>query len=192
MKIAAAALGLLLAASAMADEDLHVGDPAPLFTLPAYNPAPGGPAVVSLDSYVGPDADDKGTKAVLLSFFATFCAPCKREMPYLETLAEQYRAAGLRVLMISIDRDDAAAAKIAALVAQNHVGFPVLKDRFNFLARRYLGAQAPLPSLFLVGRDGTIRQMHRGYGKDASTFLQEQVRAALGLAPQPATAAPAR
>ncbi|HUB08951.1 MAG TPA: TlpA disulfide reductase family protein [Myxococcales bacterium] len=178
-------LALLLAVSlpALADEDIKVGDPAPTFTLPVYNAAPNGPTTASLDSYIGPDADDKGAKAVVLSFFATFCAPCKREMPYLEQLQEMYRDAGLRVLMVSIDRDeDVAAPKIAALVKLNHVTFPILKDRFNFLARRYLGEQAPLPSLFIVDKDGVIRMMNRGYGKDASTFLLSAVQQALGVA----------
>jgi thiol-disulfide isomerase/thioredoxin len=175
-----AALALSLPALAQSD-DLKIGDAAPTFTLPLYNPAPGGPSVASLDSYIGADADDKDTKAVVLSFFATFCAPCKREMPYLEQLSEMYRPAGLRVLMISIDRDDAAVPKIAELVKQNHITFPILKDRFNFLARRYLGSSAPLPSLFIIDRDGNIRTLNRGYGKDASTFLLAQVQQALGL-----------
>jgi alkyl hydroperoxide reductase subunit AhpC len=106
-------------------------------------------------------------------------------MPYLEQLSEMYKDAGLRVLMISIDRDDAAAPKIADLVKQNHISFPILKDRFNFLARRYLGSSAPLPSLFIVTRDGNIQTMNRGYGKDASTFLLAQVRQALGLGAKP-------
>ncbi len=182
---AALALMSLLAPTTPAlaqTEDLKIGDAAPTFTLPLYNPTADGPTTASLDTYLGADADDKGAKAVVLSFFATYCAPCKREMPYLEQLSRMYKDAGLRVLMISIDRDDAAAAKIADLVKLNHITFPILKDRFNFLARRYLGAQAPLPSLFIVGRDGNIRTMNRGYGKDASTFLLAQVQQALGLA----------
>ncbi|MHB8418215.1 MAG: TlpA disulfide reductase family protein [Myxococcales bacterium] len=181
-------LSLLLLCSALpasAEDDLKVGDPAPSFTLPVYNAPPGGPTTASLDGYVGPDADDKGAVAVVLSFFATFCAPCKREMPYLERLQETYRGAGLRVLMVSIDRDPAAAGAIAELVKQNHVTFPILKDRFNFLARRYLGEQAPLPSLFIIGKDGAIRLMSRGYGKDASTFLLAGVQEALGLSKGP-------
>ncbi len=129
-------------------------------------------------------------KAVLLSFFATFCAPCKREMPYLEQLQEQFRDQGLRVVMVSIDRDEDAGAKIEALAKQNKVSFPILKDRFNFLARRYLGETAPLPSVFLIGRDGVVRELNRGYGKDASTFLLASVRTALGLSAAP-TPAPA-
>ncbi len=188
----ASASAILLALPALAQDqgDLKVGDSAPTFTLPVYTAPPDGPTTASLDSYVGADADDKAAKAIVLSFFATFCAPCKREMPYLEQLQEMYRPAGLRVLMISIDRDEAdAAPKIAALVKQNHVTFPILKDRFNFLARRYLGAQAPLPSLFIVDREGTIRLMNRGYGKDASTFLLAGVQDALGLSPKKRAAA---
>jgi thiol-disulfide isomerase/thioredoxin len=175
------AVSFALPALSQAD-DLKIGDAAPTFTLPLYNPTAGGNSTASLDSFIGADADDKGAKAIVLSFFATYCAPCKREMPYLEQLQEMYRGAGLRVLMISIDRDDAAGAKIAELVKKNHITFPILKDRFNFLARRYLGAQAPLPSLFIVDHDGNIRTLNRGYGKDASTFLLAQVQQALGLA----------
>jgi thiol-disulfide isomerase/thioredoxin len=174
------ALAVSIPALAQSD-DLKIGDAAPTFTLPLYNPAPGGLTTASLDTYVGADADDKGSKAIVISFFATFCAPCKREMPYLEQLSEMYKDAGLRVLMISIDRDEAAVPKIAELVKQNHITFPILKDRYNFLARRYLGASAPLPSLFIIGRDGNIRTMNRGYGKDASTFLLAQVQQALGV-----------
>src|SRR3954468_12749090 len=54
------------------------------FRLPVYNADKGGATVVGLDKYVGPDAADKQTKILLLSFMASFCGPCKKEMPYLE------------------------------------------------------------------------------------------------------------
>ena len=174
-------------------DEIKVGDPAPLFTLPLYNAEAQKRAMFSLDAMVGADADEPGVKAVLLSFFATFCAPCKREMPYLEKLQEEFHDQGLRVVMISIDRDEAAAAKIDALAKLNKVSFPILKDRFNFLARRYLGETAPLPSVFIVSRDGVVRELSRGYGKDASTFLRASVQTALGIAPEgkgPIVAAP--
>jgi hypothetical protein len=59
----------------------------------------------------------------------------------------------------------------------------VLSDRFNFLARRYLGDKAPLPSVFLVDRTGNVTRIERGYSKDATTFLLAEVQAGLGLAP---------
>jgi len=201
MRARAMALAFTVAAAAgsspaLADgtgEEIKVGDPAPLFTLPVYNAEAQKRAMFSLDGLVGADADEPGVKAVLLSFFATFCGPCKREMPYLEKLQEEFHDQGLRVVMVSIDRDEAAAAKIDALAKQNKVSFPILKDRFNFLARRYLGETAPLPSVFIVSRDGMVRELSRGYGKDASTFLRASVQKALGLTPEskgPIVAAP--
>ncbi len=163
-------------------DEVKLGDAAPLFTLPLYNAEAQQRAMYSLDGVVGPDADEPNVKAVLLSFFATFCAPCKREMPYLEKLQEEFRDQGLRVVMISIDRDEEAAAKIEVLAKQYKISFPILKDRFNFLARRYLGETAPLPSVFIVSRDGVVRELSRGYGKDASTFLRASVQKALGIA----------
>ncbi|MHB1845902.1 MAG: TlpA family protein disulfide reductase [Deltaproteobacteria bacterium] len=183
-----AILALLFATPALAEDDLKVGDSAPSFTLPVYNPDAVGAGAVSLDSYVGADADDPGAKLVLLSFFATFCAPCQREIPTLVALEKELRPKGLRVLLVSIDRDDAAAGKIAALAKQDGIRFPILRDRFDFLARRYLGEKAPLPSVFLVGRDGQIREMHRGYGADGQSFLRKAVLAAL----TPAAAGPSR
>jgi peroxiredoxin len=166
------------AAPPAATDELKIGDLAPAFTLPVYNVEAAGHTMVSLQTYVGPDSAE-GTKLLLLSFFATWCAPCKRELPYLEKLQETYGKKGFQVVSISIDREDAAATQIAALVRENHVTFPVLKDRFNLLARRYLGDKSPLPSVFLVSAQGTIVEIHKGYGKDASTFLQQQITQAL-------------
>ncbi len=184
---AAAAL-LLPALAARADGALAVGDPAPSFTLPVYDADVAGAAVVSLDSLVGVDSEDPGARAVLLSFFATFCEPCQREIPTLVELDQELRPRGLRVLLVSIDRDEGAAAKIAALVKREGIRFPVLRDRFDFLARRYLGEKAPLPSVFLVGRDGAILEMHRGYGQDGRSFLREASLAALAAAAKPPAA----
>ncbi len=186
----ACCLGVFPAGLAWAQSDeLQVGQPAPAFTLPLYNAEAQHRATVSLESFVGPEAEEPGVKLVVLSFFATFCEPCKREMPSLEQLQGTYGDRGLRVLLVSIDRDEGAESKIAELVQKNHVTFPILKDRFNFLARRYLGEKAPLPSVFFIGKDGTIKAMNRGYGKDGSAYLLAQVQQGLGLpvvsAPKP-------
>jgi peroxiredoxin len=178
----------VLSASARGEEleaTLQLGQPAPTFTLPLYNAEPQHRATLSLEDLVGPEASDPGAKLVVLSFFATFCEPCKKEMPFLQQLQETYGDRGLRVLMVSIDRDDGAQAKIAELLKKNHVTFPVLRDRYNFLARRYLGEKAPLPSVFLIGKDGTVRGMNRGYGKEGSDYLLAEVQKGLGTAAGP-------
>jgi peroxiredoxin len=180
-----AILIVLLPAAARAQDSevsLQIGQPAPTFTLPLYNGEVQHRATLSLEDLVGAEATEPGVKLVVLSFFATFCEPCKREMPFLQQLQETYGDRGLRVLLVSIDRDEGAEVKITELLHKNHVTFPVLKDRFNFLARRYLGEKAPLPSVFLIGKDGSVKGMNRGYGKDGSSFMLAEVQKDLGIA----------
>jgi peroxiredoxin len=92
-----------------------------------------------------------------------------------------YREHGLRVLGVDIDKEEAGIDAAKKLIATAKVTYPVLSDRFNFLARRYLGEKAPLPSVFIVQRDGVVAKIERGYAKDASHFLLAEVQDALGL-----------
>jgi thiol-disulfide isomerase/thioredoxin len=142
---------------------------------------------VSLEHYVGPEAEDPGAKAVLLSFFASWCGPCKKEMPYLQKLHQKYMEQGLRIISVDIDKEEAGIDAAKKMAAANKVTYPVASDRFNFLARRYLGDQSPLPSVFIILRDGTIARIEKGYGKDVSTFIMAEVQKAL----QPAAGSPA-
>jgi thiol-disulfide isomerase/thioredoxin len=170
------------ASTAFADDELAAeGKAAPMFRLPVYNAkATGGLTAIGLDKYVGPDATDKDAKVVLLSFMASFCGPCKKEMPYLESLHEKYGAKGLRIVMVSIDTEDKGYAIINELIEKNKVQFPVLKDRFNLVARRWLGTQSPLPSVFLINTEGVVKMVHRGYNQEASELLDKEVAAAVG------------
>ncbi len=117
-------------------------------------------------------------------------------MPYLQAMHEQYGKNGLRVMMIPIDTEPEGQKKIDELIALNHVTFPVLKDRFNLVARRWLGAKSPLPSMFFLEQDGTIAKVHRGYNEEASQQILAEITTALGvkpvqLAPSVAAAVPA-
>jgi thiol-disulfide isomerase/thioredoxin len=172
---------LLVPAPSRAEDEVAEGLPAPPFTLRTMNQEASGLSVVSLDRYVGAEPEDAEARVVLLSFFASWCGPCKKEMPYLQQLHAMYRDQGLRVVSVNIDREEPAIADARAMITRAKVTFPVLSDRFNFLARRYLGEQSPLPSVFIVNRDGTIARIEKGYGKDASGFLLAAVQRALGL-----------
>ena len=195
MRVPALALALATALPALAEDEgeaVGVGSLAPNFALKTLNADVVGESWIALDRYVGDDAEDGGARIVVLSFFASWCAPCQKEMPLLERLHRAYRAHGLRVLSVSIDGDEEGMAAARRMVTRNRVTYPVLSDRFNVLARRYLGEQAPLPSLFVVGRDGVIRRIERGYTRDAAGFLVADVQTGLGLRSTPALAAPAR
>ncbi len=90
------------------------------------------------------------------------------------------------MLAVALDREEEGIAAARALLVKHGVRYPVVLDRFNLVARRYLGSKVPLPSAFLVRRDGTIARFERGYAKDASAFLLQGVREELGIAPRPA------
>lgn len=169
----------LVAAPAFAEDLAEVDKPAPPFRLPVYNAKEFGQSSVAMDSFVGPEAADKKTKALMVSFMASFCGPCKKEMPYLQQLHEKYAADGLRVMMVAIDTEPDGQKKVEELIALNKVTFPVAKDRFNIVARRWLGSKSPLPSLFMVRPDGTVMKVHRGYSQDGAELLKQEVEAAL-------------
>ena len=83
----------LPAAPAVAEDDVGLGLPAPAFTLKTLNPDSAGVPSVSLEQYVGAEPEDPGAKVVLLSFFASWCGPCQKEMPFLIQLDRMYREA---------------------------------------------------------------------------------------------------
>jgi thiol-disulfide isomerase/thioredoxin len=159
---------------------LKVDDEAPMFSGVVHNPETAGAPRVDLSSLVGSEADaDQGAKAVLISFFATWCKPCKKEMPFLQQLSTEYREKGLRVISVAIDKDEALWPQIAALVKEHHVSYPIVKDRYNLIARQYLGDKTALPSVFIVNREGKVALVKQGYPNDAAEFLRSEVEKAL-------------
>ncbi|HET7826838.1 MAG TPA: TlpA disulfide reductase family protein [Anaeromyxobacter sp.] len=172
------------ASAAAADDGVAVGKPAPPFALRVLNPEVARAEIVSLDLYAGEEPEDPASKAVLISFFASWCEPCRKELPLLVQLDRMYREQGLRVLSIDIEDDAPGVEATLRMVEKAKVAFPVLSDRFTLVARRYLGPKGQLPAVFLVRRDGTIAKIERGYAKEASRSLVADVRAALGIAPE--------
>ena len=93
----------------------------------------------------------------------------------------KYKDKGLRVVMVAVDTDEAGQAAVTDLVKQNGVTFPVLKDIGGLTSRRFLGSRTPLPSLFIVGADGNIQAVKRGYNEEAIAALLSTVQKALGV-----------
>ena len=161
-----------------AKDRFDVGEEVPMFTLKAANAdAAGGQAYVSLDRYCGEDAEEP-KKAVLLSFFATYCEPCKREMPYLAALQNTYGKAGLQVLSVTIDRESEKVAVAKDLAAASNATFPVLSDRFNIVAKRYFISK--LPCLYVLNGEGKVVFGNVGYNDDLAQKILAGVRQAVG------------
>lgn len=111
---------------------------------------------------LGFDAETDGNP-VLLVFWSLFCEPCKEELPYLDRVGREYAGKGLEVFTVNIDGENMARAADQYRI-MNRFDFPVAMDRKT--GKKYEAADAygvtGTPSLFLIGRDGTVRWNHAG------------------------------
>ena len=170
------------------DEGLKPGVSAPQFMLPVVNDFAGGKKWGPAKWTGTPAPADTPKKLVVMSFFATYCEPCKKEMPELARIYEAYKDQGLGVMLVSIDKGDEQKQVIVDLAKTNKVTFPVMHDRFQVVARRYSAER--LPYMFMLDGSGTVKTVHVGYTEEVKANLENEVRAGLGLGPLP-PAAPA-
>jgi peroxiredoxin len=132
--------------------------PAPGFTLPARA---GG--AVSL-------ADFRG-QVVLINFWATWCGPCRKEMPLLDQIYRRYAPLGFALLGVNVEADSAGAE---AWLEGTPVTFPVLFDRESAVSRLY--DVTAMPSTVIVDREGRVRYVHHGYVPGTEDAYQDQIR----------------
>ena len=127
----------------------------------------------TLRSLDGPNlrlAEQRG-RIVLVNFWASWCGPCRQEMPQLNRLHDKYRDLGLLVLGVNVDDD---VRQADALARRYQIRFPVLLDADKAVVQRYgLGA---MPATVLVDRDGRVRQVHRGYREGLEHTYEQQIR----------------
>lgn len=95
--------------------------------------------------------DYKG-KVVLLNFWATWCAPCREEMPAMQTLWERYREQGFVIVAVAADR--AGRKPVVSFVNKLALSYPILLDPEGDVRNRY--EVVGLPMSYLIGRDGKI------------------------------------
>ncbi len=91
-------------------------------------------------------------QVVVLNFWATWCAPCRVEMPSFENLYRRYRSEGMTVLAITIDKN--ADAKIKSFVEEYGLSFPVLLDTKGEVERLY--PSMTIPFTYVIDRDGRV------------------------------------
>ncbi len=135
-------------------------------------PAPGF-ALQSRDGAQVSLAAQKGN-VVMVNFWASWCVPCRQEMPHLQALYERYNSLGFELLAVNVESDLDDARKWLDDV---EVTFPVLFDPKNEVSKAY--KVVSMPSTVLIGRDGTMRFIHHGYKPGYENEYQTQVRALL-------------
>ncbi|MBU0520484.1 TlpA family protein disulfide reductase [bacterium] len=116
--------------------------------------------MVSLNDFSG--------KIVLVDFWATWCGPCKRELPLLQAELDRWNEQGVIMLAISTDRDQ---EKVHPFIEENGYTFEVL---FNDNTSRDYDV-AGIPTLFIVDGAGTVRYKHVGYRPDIVDILNLQI-----------------
>lgn len=111
-------------------------------------------------------------EVVMINFWASWCAPCRQEMPLLEELYTEYQPLGFTILGVNVEEDSSQARK---LLAELPVSFPVLFDNQSTVSKLY--NVVAMPSTVLVDRDGNVRYLHHGYKPGYEESYQQQVRA---------------
>jgi peroxiredoxin len=97
-------------------------------------------------------------RVVLLNFWASWCGPCRQEMPLLDQIHKRYKDAGFAVVSVNVEGDPLPAR---ALAQETGVSFPVLIDSGQKVSELY--ELEAMPSSVLIDRDGVVRYIHRGY-----------------------------
>ena len=111
---------------------------------------------------------------VMINFWATWCGPCRQEMPLLDELYQRYQRVGFSLLGVNIDDDPRRAMR---MIEELGVGFPVLFDAEKAVSQLY--KVDAMPVTVLVDREGNVRYVHHGYKPGYEDKYLDQVRSLL-------------
>jgi peroxiredoxin len=139
--------------------NIAAGVPAPGFQLQSMS---GKPLALS---------DLKG-QVVLINFWASWCGPCRQEMPILEQLYRSYQAAGFTLVGVNVEPSLGDARKF---LKDTPVSFPILFDPESKVSKLY--EVSGMPSTIIVDRNGVVRYVHHGYQPGDEGEYLNQVRA---------------
>jgi peroxiredoxin len=134
---------------------------APTFTLPSR-----GGDNVSLGQLKG--------RVVMLNFWASWCGPCRQEMPLLDQMHKRYSALGFTLVGVNVDANSKDAED---WLSKTPVSFPVLFDRDSKVSAMY--DVKAMPSTVFIDRKGNVRYLHKGYKPGDEGEYLNQIRALL-------------
>ncbi|MDP4597240.1 MAG: TlpA family protein disulfide reductase [Pseudomonadales bacterium] len=159
--LCAALCTAVLALPAMADA-IPVFGAAPDFTLPR---AAGGNLRL---------AEQRGD-VIMLNFWASWCGPCRQELPALAELHNRFGPAGFKVLGINVDAQPEKAQRI---LQELNLPFPILYDSAGAVSATY--RVNAMPSTVIIDRDGQMRYLHEGYKAGYADLYRSEITELLG------------
>ena len=149
------------------------------FVLPAFATSSAGPAPAFQLSGRGGKTIDltqfKG-QVVMINFWATWCGPCRQEMPLLEDIYKKYKPMGFTMLAVNVEPDSKAAEAWLGKLAKP-VSFPVAFDVDSKVSKLY--KVAGMPTSVFIDRKGNVRVVHKSYKAGDENFYLTQIRSML-------------
>lgn len=123
----------------------NIDKPAPDFTLKSL-----GGKNLKLSEYAG--------DVVMLNFWASWCGPCRKEMPLLNDLHKKYESLGFVILGVNVEQE----LKLAkSFLKETPVSFPIVFDSSNQVSQAY--DVIAMPTTVMIDRNGKVRYLHKGY-----------------------------
>ncbi|HEX6186757.1 MAG TPA: TlpA disulfide reductase family protein [Pyrinomonadaceae bacterium] len=140
-------------------------------------PNPGGPAGWVFEDGKRATVGDYTGKVLLLNFYATWCGPCRIEMPHLIALHRKYEADGLQIVGLNVGGEDDY-AEVPAFKQELGIQFPLAIPDEDFVDR-YLGVNQNIPQSFVIDRQGRILKHFIGFSEESMSEVETVVQAAL-------------
>ena len=108
---------------------------------------------------------------VMINFWASWCGPCRQEMPVLNQLFEKYSSAGFMLFGVNGDTD---ADAVSQMTKKYKISYPILLDKDKKISEMY--RVNAMPMTFLIDRDGKLRYLHKGYLSGYEKDYQSEIR----------------
>ena len=108
---------------------------------------------------------------VLVNFWASWCGPCRKEMPLLNDLHNKYKALGFSVWGVNVEEQSSQAK---SFIDSSPVDFPVLLDNTNSVSKLY--DVIAMPTTVIVDRNGNLRYEHKGYQAGDEKIYRKMVK----------------
>lgn len=142
---------------------LNINDPAPLFSL-----RDGNNKYFHLSDYL--TTSKKGVKGIILNFFASYCKPCKNELPVLNSLVDEFEKKGIKIVIVGYGEDF---DKINEMLSKIKVDKPIiLSDVYSRIGAKY-GVNG-LPHTVFIGSDGKVKDIIKGELPNIEKVIRER------------------
>jgi peroxiredoxin len=115
--------------------------------------------------------EDFRGEVVMLNFWASWCGPCRQEMPLMNDIYDKYKYLGFTILAVNVDEDSSDADRFLSSVP---VDFPVLYDNDSKVSEMF--SVDAMPTTVMIDRDGKKRFVHRGYKVGYEDDYAKQVK----------------